>query len=190
MLDEKEIIDKLQKSLTTKRFGHSMRVVDTALKLAKIYNCDLKKTKIAAMLHDCAKCYECDQSLELCQKYNVVLDDQTSKGHQLIHAVLGAKIAEIEYGVDDSEILSAIACHTTGKANMTMLDKIIWLADYIEPARDFEDIDKIRELAYTDINKSILFAFEKTLEFLIAKGKDLHPSTKSAKESIVNEENK
>ena len=180
-----DIITKLKKILPNTKFEHTLRVKETAEKLAKIYNCDCGKVSVAALLHDCARGFDCEQSLKMCEEYNIELDDITKKRYQLIHAPLGATIAKVEFGIEDIEILDAIYYHTTGKSNMSLLEKIIWLADYIEPNRDFHRIEEIRDLAFIDINKAMLIAFEESIKYVRANNKQLHPNTLLARDSIL-----
>ena len=120
--------DKLKSTLSEKRYKHSLGVCDEAVKLAEKYGADTEKAYIAGILHDCAKGYDTDEQIELCQKYGVVLDDITLACKPVIHAPLGAKIAKTEYGVNDKDVLDAIMCHTVAKENMSLLDKIIYMS--------------------------------------------------------------
>ncbi len=183
MLDYKTMQDKLQSSLSIKRYIHTLGVVDEAIKLARIYNENVEVAKIAALLHDCAKDYPDDLKRRLCKELHVELDDILKSDISLAHSFLGAKIAKIEYGVDDGKILSAIRNHTTGAKNMSMLDKIIFIADYIEPNREhFEGLDEIKKLAYKDINKAMEMALRTTIEYTKQKGKTVHPLSLEALE--------
>lgn len=187
MLDYKTMQDRLQSSLTIKRYIHTLGVVEEAVKLAKIYNEDVEKAKTAALLHDCAKCYPDDMKRRLCKEFHIKLDDIMDKHIDLAHSILGAKVAEKEYDVKDSDILEAIKCHTMGKKNMSLLDKIVFIADYIEPNRKtFDGLEEIRNLAYTDIDKTVKLGLQKTIEFTNQKGEPLHPLTLEALEDYKN----
>lgn len=187
MLDYKVMQDKLQSALTIKRYIHTTGVVDEAIKLAKYYNVDVEKAKIAALLHDCAKCYPDEMKKRLCREFHIELDEIMKSQIDLAHSFLGAKIAKSEYGVTDKDILEAIRYHTTGKKNMSMLDKIIFIADYIEPNRkNFEGLDEIRSLAYTDIDKALKKCLENTIQHTLKKGELLHPLTCEALEDYKN----
>lgn len=175
----------LIQSIGIKRYEHSLRVVDTAVKLGKIYNADIEKVKTAALLHDCAKLQEEISLLKKISHFDIILDDIMQKNKDLIHGPLGSKIAEIEYGVLDKEILDAIFYHTIGRANMTLLDKIIYIADYIEPRRNFPGVDEIRAIAFKDLNRSILMAMDNTILFLIKNDNLIHPNTFEARNYLI-----
>lgn len=176
MLSYKTMEDKLQSALSIKRYKHTLGVVEEAVKLAELYGVDTQKAKIAALLHDCAKDYPDDMKKRLCKEFHIQLDDIMKSQIDLAHPFLGAKIAKTEYQVEDGEILEAIRYHTTGKKNMSMLDKIIFIADYIEPNRKpFKQLEEIRRLAYVDINKAMKLALEATIDYTIEKNQKLHP---------------
>lgn len=184
-VDEGQIIDKLKTMVSERRFSHSLRVRDTALDLAKRYDVDPQKVNIAALLHDCAKGYSCEELLKFCDEYNLEIDQYSKLHKQLIHAPLGAKIAHVEFGVEDEEILNAICYHTTGRENMSMMEKIICTADYIEPKRSFEGVDEIRELAYVNIDRALFVALGKTMEYILLNNYILHPLTVIARNSLL-----
>lgn len=163
------------------RYNHSLRVIEIAIELAKIYGEDIEKTKTAALLHDCGKYLDKISLLKKANDFDIILDSVMEANIELIHGPLGSRIAEVEYGIDNKEILDAIYYHTTGRENMTLLDKIIYIADYIEPSRTFHGIEEIRRLAYVDIDKSILKALDTTILFLINKDKLIHRNTIGAR---------
>lgn len=181
---------RLHSVLTPKRYKHTQGVAQEALQLAKRYDIDSDKAYLAGLLHDCAKCLTDEEKLELCDKYGLILDDILKSQPDLTHSFLGAKIAEKEYGINDNEILDAIAYHTTGRPNMSMLEKIIFIADYIEPNRDyFQGLDKVRELAYKDINKAVICSLENTINYNKHKKRIIHPLGIAALEYLKEEEN-
>lgn len=153
---------------------------DEAVKLAEKYGADTEKAYTAGILHDCAKGYDTDEQIKLCQKYGVVLDDITLACKPVIHAPLGAKIAKAEYGVNDKDVLDAIMCHTVAKENMSLLDKIIYIADMIEPMRDFDGVDELRKAAYENIDKAFILGLKQSIVFNAQKNKIIHPNTLSA----------
>lgn len=161
--------------------------MDTALRLAEEYNCDIEKVKIASLLHDCAKFPDKLYLLKLANNFDIILDDVMRYNHELIHGPLGAKIAEKEYGIKDLEILDAIRFHTTGRENMTLLDKIIYVSDYIEPGRNFSGVEKVRDLAFKDLDKSILLAMNNTINFLVNQNSLIHLNTIKARNFLVYE---
>lgn len=168
------ITKKLHKALNPKRFIHTQGVAEEAAKMANRYNYDIKKAYIAGLLHDCAKCIPTEEKLKLCKKYDVALDPILEANPDLTHSFLGAKVAEFEYGIKDKDILNAIAYHTTGRANMSTLEKIVYIADYIEPNRPFhEGLDKARELAYEDLDEAMIFILKGTISY--NSKKMIHP---------------
>lgn len=181
---------KLHSVLTLKRYKHTQGVAQESLQLAKRYGIDTDKAFLAGLLHDCAKCFTDEEKLELCDKYSLELDNILKSQPDLTHSFLGAKVAEAEYGITDREILDAIKYHTTGRPNMSMLEKIIFIADYIEPNREyFEGLDKIRELAYKDINNAVIYALENTINYNKNKSRIIHPLGISALEYLKEEKN-
>lgn len=181
---------KLHSVLTPKRYKHTQGVAQESLQLAKRYGADTDKAYMAGLLHDCAKCFTDEEKLELCDRYGLILDDILKSQPDLTHSFLGAKIAKEEYGINDSEVLDAIAYHTTGRPNMSILEKIVFIADYIEPNRDyFEGLDKVRELAYKDINKAIIYSLENTINYNKNKNRIIHPLGIAALDYIKEEEN-
>ncbi len=169
--------DKLEKALSKKRYEHSIGVCDEAVKLAKKYGADVEKAYTAGLLHDCAKGFDTDTQIKLCREYGIMLDDITLSCTAVIHAPLGAVVANREYGIDDDEILEAIRNHTTGKEGMSLLDKIIYIADMIEPLRDYSGVDVLRKAAYEDIDKACIMGLKHSIVFNANKNKIIPPDT-------------
>lgn len=168
-----------------KRYEHSLRVVDIAVKLANIYNADMEKVKTAALLHDCAKFQDERCLLKRITGFDIILDSVIQNNKELIHGALGSKIAEIEYGISDKEVLDAIYYHTIGRADMTLIDKIVYIADYIEPGRNFPGVEEIRDMAFMDLNESILMAMDNSILFLIKNNSLIHPNTLEARNYLI-----
>jgi len=162
--------EKLKLALTEKRYNHSIGVMQTAVSLARLYGANANKTAVAALLHDCAKNYSKSQMLELCERFNVELDPVSKESTGLIHGFLGAVIADKYYGVNDSEIYDAIYYHTIGKPDMSLITKIIYIADYMEPNRDFEGLDELRRLSYKNIDDALLLGLEMSIEDMNSRG--------------------
>lgn len=181
---------KLHSVLTPKRYKHTQGVAQESIQLAKRYGANSDKAYLAGLLHDCAKCFTDEEKLMLCDKYSLRLDDILKRQPDLTHSFLGAKIAEEEYGIKDREILDAIAYHTTGRPNMSILEKIVFIADYIEPNREyFEGLEKVRELAYKDINKAVIYSLENTINYNKNKNRIIHPLGIAALDYLKEEEN-
>ncbi|NMB98017.1 MAG: HD domain-containing protein [Clostridiaceae bacterium] len=172
-----DIKSKLKLSISPRRYKHSESVMEVAVKLAKKYGADVNKATIAGLLHDCAKGRTEMELIELCKKFNIQIDEYKKMHPELLHSEVGAFIAKTDYGIEDQEILNAVRYHTMGRENMSLMEKIIFIADYIEPGRKFSGVEAIRKLAYNDIDKSILKALDTTLVHLIKIGGIIHPDT-------------
>lgn len=172
---------QLKSKLDPMRFEHSVSVSFTCTALAMRYGCDIQQAELAGLMHDCAKRFTDNELIQKCQKHEVALTEAEIKAPAVIHAKYGAYLAENKYGIHDPEIISAIACHTTGKPNMTTLDKILYIADYIEPRRDKADnLPKMRALAFQDLDKTMYEILKGTLEYLGKKGSTIDPMTMQA----------
>lgn len=165
--DRTQLEHKLQKVLSKHRYQHTVGVTCTTIPLAMNFGADVKRTEIAGVLHDCAKAYSEEEQLHMCRENNIELTDVEEKNPNLLHAKLGEFLAKTEYGIDDEEILSAIRWHTTGKPDMTLMEKIVFVADYIEPGRtQAPNLDRIRKIAYTDIDAAVFYILRDTLLYL------------------------
>ena len=166
----------LSERLSPERYLHTLGVADEAGKLAARYNADIEKARTAGLLHDCAKEYTREKKRALCALYGIALDEVTDRQIDLTHSVLSAETARREYGVNDPGIYQAIRFHTTGHEKMTLLDKIIMLADFIEPNReDYPGLEKMRARAYKDINAALLTGVEHVIAFNEKRGRLIHP---------------
>ncbi|HHY82644.1 MAG TPA: HD domain-containing protein [Clostridiales bacterium] len=179
------IVNELSKWIDDKRLKHSYGVSECAAKLAEHYGADADKARLAGLIHDCAKNLPDQEALRLCKKYHFQPDAISCMNKALLHAPLGALLAQEIFGIHDREILDAIACHTTGKKGMSLFEKIICLADYIEEGRRYEGVDNIRSLAFKDINKALLTAFELSIRNVLDRGKLLHPMTVESRNAIL-----
>ena len=167
VMDRTEMVKKLESKLNPKRFVHSIGVEYTAANLAFVHGADVEKARLAGLLHDCAKYIPTDEKLKRAKKYGIKVNKCEKANPDLLHGKIGVFIAKEKYGVDDPEILSAIAYHTTGHPDMTLLEKIIFVADYIEPNRRIiRDLPEIRREAYLDLDKCVIHILKNTLEYL------------------------
>lgn len=188
---DKKILDSLLIDTGQHRLDHTLRVVEESNKLALIHNVEVDKATKAALLHDCAKFLDGKNLLKMAIDFDIILSDIMKRTPDLIHAPLGAKLAQYKYNIEDLDILNAIKYHTTGRKDMTNLEKIIYIADYIEPYRKFEGVEKVRQLAYIDLDKSLLLAINQTITFLIRKNRFIDPDTIEARNQlIINQEYK
>ena len=167
--------------LKHRRIPHVLGTEQEAIRLAERYGADVEKARVAALLHDCTKKLDMPAQLALCGQYGIALDELEQKALKLLHSKTGAAIARDVFGVDD-EVYSAIWYHTTGHANMTKLEKIIYLADYIEPSRDFPGVDTLRKVCYEDLDKGLLLGLEMTVEEMTAMGNPVHRATVEARD--------
>ena len=169
-MDRSEMIKKLKPKITEKRFVHSIGVEYTAASMAFVYGASVEKARIAGILHDNAKCIPTDEKLRKAEKFGLPINKSERKNPDLLHGKLGAYYARTKFDVTDDEILSAITWHTTGRPCMTLLDKIIFVADYIEPNRKMiKELPEIRREAMTDIDKAVMHILKNTLGYLESK---------------------
>ncbi len=178
-------LNKLETMLDKDRLSHSIGVCETAKKLAEINNADVKKAEIAGLIHDCAKCFSDEKLIEIAKKNGIEIDDVSRAQPNLLHGPVGAIIAKEEFLVDDEETLNSIKYHTTGCENMSLLDKIIYLADYIEPNRHFPNVYDIRRAAYKNIDEGLMLALNNTIEFVIKRGLLIDIKTIKARNSLI-----
>ncbi|KXG77040.1 bis(5'-nucleosyl)-tetraphosphatase (symmetrical) YqeK [Thermotalea metallivorans] len=185
MVDLEQIHGILKERLRESRYVHSLGVQKTAVELAKRYHAPVEKASIAGLVHDCAKGYNKAELLNYAAQFGIILDNVTRKQEELLHAVVGAELAKREFQIEDEEILNAIRFHTTGRANMTLLDKIIYLADYIEPNRKFQGVEALRQQALSDLDKATFMAVNQTIAYIIFQNKLIHHDTISARNSLL-----
>jgi len=181
-----DIEQYLYKYLDAERLQHSRNTAEVAVVLSRKYGADEHKALVAGLLHDVAKGACRHGMLNVAEQYHVDADEVEKANPELLHGKLGAAMVKTDLGISDDEILSAIRWHTTGRANMSLLEKIIYIADLIEPGRDFEGIEAIRELAYQDIDEAMLAALKQVMNFVMCKGFSLHPSSVEAYQYIQN----
>ncbi len=165
------------------RIPHVLGTEDTAAALARRWGADEETARRAALLHDCTKRLSREEQLALCRKYSIDLDEYEKKELKLLHAKTGAAVARAEYGLSE-EAASAIRWHTTGKPDMTTLEKILYLADYIEPTRDFCDLRELRRLAFEDLDRATLLGLTMAVRDLQVKGMVLHPNSVRARDYL------
>ncbi|MDR3562890.1 MAG: bis(5'-nucleosyl)-tetraphosphatase (symmetrical) YqeK [Negativicutes bacterium] len=178
-------LDKLTATLSSKRWEHSLGVAATAAELAEIYGADRGKARLAGLIHDCAREMSNNTLLQTAEAFGIVVTDVDKWQPVLLHASVGAVIAQREYGVDDPEVLHAILWHTTGGPEMSLLDNILFLADFIEPGRSFAGVDKLRKLAKKNLRDALLAAYDQTLNYLIIKQRPIHFATVAGRNALM-----
>ncbi|MCR5808023.1 MAG: nicotinate-nucleotide adenylyltransferase [Clostridiales bacterium] len=180
------IKSRLAAVLNKKRLNHTMLTVLEAVKLAYCYSVDTEKARLAALLHDCIKLPN-KELIRYCDEHCYDITEEERRNPYLIHARLGAVLAMEEYGVTDAEVLQAIKNHTLGRVGMSTLDKIIYVADKIEPSRDFDGVDEIREVAYRDINEAMLLVMKHSADYTVKNGRAINPSTQAVMDFLEQE---
>lgn len=182
------ILERLREAtrqqMPEKRWKHTLGVVETAIHLAIRYDGDADKAELAALLHDYSKAWAIDRMETIIREQHLP-PELLVYDKELMHAHVGAWAVEHEHGITDVEVLDAIRYHTSGRENMTKLDKIVCLADYIEPGRDFPGVDKIRKLAKHNIEEALIAAFDSTITVLMERNKRIFPLTVLARNDLI-----
>lgn len=177
------LIRELETELAYGRFIHTLNVACTAANLAMCYSFDTDKAETAGLLHDCAKCLNLAKMLKICDKYGQELSEYEKSSGSLLHSKAGAVLALTKYGIKDEDILNAIRYHTTGRPGMSLLEKIIFVADYIEPGRDSApNLPAVRTLAFESIDDCVLQILKDTLSYLGTTGAQVDPMTQKTYE--------
>ena len=173
---DETLLARLRASIPEKRYAHSAGVAAEAVRLARLHGADAARAELAGWLHDCAKGIPVDEQVATCDRLGVPLDDWTRACPPVVHGALGAFLARRDYGVTDEAVLQAIRRHTVGAPGMTLLDKIVYLADLVEPGRAFEGVDELRALVDRDLDEAILVSIERQLALNAARRRPLHPA--------------
>lgn len=181
-----EIIELLQSRLSEKRFNHSIAVAEMSKTLASIYGADKDKAYLAGLVHDCMREADADEFDMFVSENNIQLSELESGSQNLWHAVLGAKFAETVIGINDNEVLNAIRYHTTGRADMSLLERVVYIADCTSADRQYNGVEAMRELAQTDLDKAVLSALNFCVEDLKRRNIVIHPDTLSAYNHFLN----
>ncbi|HIY53424.1 MAG TPA: bis(5'-nucleosyl)-tetraphosphatase (symmetrical) YqeK [Candidatus Agathobaculum merdavium] len=184
MLCNEEMRKGILSRLRGYRYEHTLGCERAARKLAERFGGDPEKAGVAALLHDITKHLSPQEQLNLCEKYGIIPCTVEKSEPKMLHGKTAAAIAREEYGMPE-EICDAIACHTTGRRGMTLLDKILYLADYIEDTRDFSGVEKARKLARQDIDRALLYCYDQTLTDLVERGKLIHSDTVAAYNDMI-----
>lgn len=173
-----ELMKQIKDTLKSSRYEHTIGVMYTAAALAMCHGEDINKAMTAGLLHDCAKGLSGEELIVFCQQNKIPVSDAEHNNPELLHAKAGAHLAQLKYGVTDEYVLDAITYHTTGRPNMTLLDKIIYIADYIEPHRNkAPNLESLRELAFKNINMCLSEILKSTLNYLKSENKIIDSKT-------------
>lgn len=173
----------LKKELDENRYQHTLGVMYTSASMAMRYDVDVQKALYAGLLHDCAKCIPGDKKIHLCEKYGLSVSEVEKENPSLLHAKLGACLAQKKYEIQDKEILQAIESHTTGRPAMSLLEKIVYIADYIEPGRkNLPNMADVRKLAFRDIDECLYRILKDSLVYLNSRNIMVDPMTQKTYE--------
>jgi predicted HD superfamily hydrolase involved in NAD metabolism len=175
-MNREKALRLVKEQLTERRYTHTIGVMEAAVDLAARNNVNVKKAELAAIFHDYAKFRDKDEMLQ------IIIDQKMPQDlllydDELWHAPVGAYLVEKEAGITDAEIIEAIKCHTSGKIDMSPLDKVLYVADYIEPGRDFPGVEQIRESAKTSLDIAVIQAMKNTISFLLKRNQPIYPDT-------------
>lgn len=184
-MDIQQCEEKLRTLLNPRRMRHSLGVRDMSVRLARRYGADEKKAALAGLLHDCARAIPNNHLLHWANSFGIVVSDIEKAEPLLLHAPVGAEIARRDYGITDPDICSAIRHHTTGGVAMTKLDKIVFLADFIEPSRDYPHVDVLRRIAAKDLDEAVLAAYDQTLRYLVHEGQMIHAAAVEGRNELL-----
>ena len=176
---------RLQQMISADRYTHSLGVAEAATQVGPVVWCQCGKARIAGLVHDCGKSESKNILLNRVLEFGIVMDEIEQVETQLLHGPVSAELARREFGIDDEEVLSAIRYHTTGRVWMSLLEKIVYLADYIEPGRCFTGVDELRELACQDLDTALIRAMDLTLTHVMRRGLLIHPRTVKARNCLI-----
>lgn len=178
-MNREKALQKVKPHLTEARYEHTIRVLETAVELGERFGEDQSKIELAAAFHDYAKYWNKEEMKKIILE-NDLPEDMLAYQSELWHGPVGAVLVRKEYGIEDQDILNAIEWHTTGHANMSKLEKIIFLADYIEPGRNFLGLQEVREAALMDLDEACFLTSRNTIAFLVSRKMLVYPETINA----------
>lgn len=183
-MNREALVEATRSQMPERRWQHVLGVVETAVELADRFGGDRDKAWLAALLHDYTKAWPIDRMERIIREQGLPAE-LLEHDKELWHAHVGAWVVRQEHGIDDEEVLDAIRYHTSGREGMTQLDKIVCLADYMEPSRDFPGVERIRELAKTSLDEALIAGFDSTISFLLSKGKIIFPLTVLSRNDLI-----
>ena len=187
-IDTKQIIEKLNTMLKPKRLEHSINVAKCAIKLSEIYGYDKEKAYLAGLVHDCAKYFTKEQIDSYVEKYNIELDPLEVDNIALSHSIIGSFAIQDVFNIQDMDIINAVRYHTTGRENMSILEKIIFMADMIEEGRNFPGVDELRKLSFNgQLDKALITSLNNTIKFVRENNQLIHPRSVSARNYLMQE---
>lgn len=185
MMGLSKIREELQELLSEKRFHHTEGVAASARGLAARYGADPKRAELAGWVHDCAKEMTLAEMRALVEKAGMDVDEPVWHSRALLHGPAGSAYAKLHFGIQDTDILKAVFYHTTGKPDMTLLEKVVFLADYIEPSRDFPGVDELRTLARENLTNALIAAYDSTIGHLASQHAYIYELTLAGRNYLV-----
>ncbi|MFS0822626.1 bis(5'-nucleosyl)-tetraphosphatase (symmetrical) YqeK [Bacillus sp. 1P02SD] len=183
-MEREKALEIVKEQLTEHRYQHTLGVMETAIELSKRYHADVKKAEIAAIFHDYAKFRPKDEMKQIIINQHMP-SDLLIHNTELWHAPVGAYLVKTEVGIEDEEILNAIRFHTSGREKMTLLEKVVFVADYIEPGRHFPGVEEGRELAKQNLDHALIYALSNTIMFLAKRNQAIYPDTLRTYNSLI-----
>lgn len=185
MWQENRIKEYIKVNLTKERYNHSLGVMKTSEALAIHYGIDGYRARIAGLCHDCAKNFSASDLLNKAKANGEVIDSVYIKSPHLLHGVVGAYISKELFRIEDKDILSAIKYHTTGREAMSTLEKIVYIADCIEPSRTYKGVEELRKLAFEDLDEALLKSFDDTISYVLSRAAIIHVDTIKARNYLL-----
>ena len=185
MWNESEMLHYLQVNLSEKRLKHSISVSETAVALASKYGENIEKSRIAGLVHDCAKNMKSSELIKMASDHEIYIDEVFQNNPSILHGHVGSIIAREVMGISDQDILNAIAYHTTGRRDMSLLEKIIYIADYIEPLRKISGLEQLRSLSYVDLDAAVIKSLGNSIEYVISENELLQLDTVGARNYLL-----
>lgn len=176
--------EQIAKDMGAERWQHTLGVLEKSVHLASKYGVNPHKTAMAALLHDLARQWSNEQLISYLESRGITLSDADLVLPAVLHGKVGALVAEERFGVTDEEVLQAVSCHTLGKMKMSDLDKIIFIADMIEPNRSYPGVEALRVVAEANLDQAVLLGFDHTLQFVLSKGGFVHPEAVLARNDL------
>ncbi len=185
MKSETEIKEILEKNLSRKRFLHSLAVSDEAVRLAKAYGADCEKARLAGLVHDACKDMPANILLQMASEFGILIGEIEKAAPKLLHALIGAEYIKRAFGIVDEDVVRAVRYHTTARAGMTLLEKVLYLADFTSADRDYDGVDDMRRAVDVDMDSAMREALRFTVSELAAKSGPIHPDTIAAYNEIM-----
>ncbi|MGC5328515.1 bis(5'-nucleosyl)-tetraphosphatase (symmetrical) YqeK [Brevibacillus sp. SYSU BS000544] len=179
-----KLLTQVRAQMNEKRYVHTLGVAETARSLAEKYGADPDKAELAGYVHDYCKCWPVTRLHEFLLRYDIAQDIVDGE-KELWHAFVGAIVVQTELGITDTDILQAVRYHTTGRAGMSLLEKVVCVADYIEPNRDYPGVEEVRKLAETSLDQALAQGLGSTMRFLLEQKKSIHPLTLLAYNDVI-----